>query len=340
MTEYDYWSSKIDSVITKLKGKKFAIYPYGEKGKFVKEYLERKYGIYPTYLIDNFKAQTEESYITLDELVNQKQNELLVLLSSDARLYYKEIRTELKKYILHRNIIDLYPRKILVKRKITDRIFQNVRRYMLYPHGKERFLQSLKNSPKTRILDVGCGNKSPQYVKYILNKVYYVGIDVGNYNQTEESKKSANEYHIVESKDFVKEIEKYKESFDAVISSHNIEHCDSPERVLIAMINALKKGGKMYISFPSEESQYFPEGRIGCLNFYDDGTHQRVPKWDEILSILKKRGLRILFKTKRNRPYFMRKIGKLNEGKSEELKTVLMGTWEYYGFESIIWCQK
>lgn len=114
---------------------------------------------------------------------------------------------------------------------------------LLYPHGRYLFLRSLKNSPNTRILDVGCGNRSPENVKSILDKVYYVGIDVGDYNQTSASKSCADEYHIVSGEEFACAIENYKDSFDAVISSHNIEHCEEPERVLRAMAASLKTGG-------------------------------------------------------------------------------------------------
>lgn len=168
-----------------------------------------------------------------------------------------------------------------------------------------------------------------------------MGIDVRDYNQTKETKEYADEYFLVKSELFAEKIEEYKEAFDVVISSHNLEHCDEPEKVLLAMIRALKKGGKLYLAFPSEESQYFLEGgRKGYLNFYDDSSHQNVPNWKKINAILKKEGMKIVFRTKNNRPFLMSMIGELNEEKSKELKTVLLGTWEYYGFESILWCKK
>ena len=106
------------------------------------------------------------------------------------------------------------------------------------------------------------------------------------------------------------------------------------------MIASLKGGGRIYMAFPSEESQYFPRGRRGCLNYYDDSSHNKVPNWAKINSILKEQKIEILFRTKNNRPFLMRKIGELNEEKSAQMKTVLEGTWEYYGFESIIWGKK
>ena len=337
MDENNYLIKKIDDLVPYITDKHFAIYPCGERGRFIKDYLENKYQLSADFLIDNYKARESKKYIRTDELKELGNRKLIIVIASDSKRYYKEIRKEIRKYVPHKNIIDLFPQEAMGTGSKTGRILWEK---LLYPHGKMSFLRSIKNSQKIKLLDVGCGNRSPQNVKAVLNKVYYVGIDVGDYNQTPDSKGFADEYHIVKAEEFAEEIEKYKNVFDVVLSSHNIEHCNEPERVLNAMISALKKGGKMYMAFPSEESQFFPGFRNGCLNFYDDSSHNKIPNWKKINSILSERNMKILYKAKRNQPYFMRKIGEFNEEKSAELKTVLIGTWEYYGFESIIWCKK
>lgn len=337
MNEISYIYRKIDSIIFKIKDKSFAIYPCGRIGELTNDYLKNKYQLSADFLIDNHKAKTNKEYISFNELEGLNCSKLVVLIACSSNLYYEEIQKEIGKYISDQNIVILCPHQKMRYNKIVDKI---VWERLLYPHGKNSFLRGIKNTPDTRVLDVGCGNKSPENIKKILSKVYYIGIDVGDYNQTENSKKCVEEYYIVKSKKFAEEIEKYKNSFDVVISSHNIEHCEEPKRVLLAMIDALKKGGRLYMSFPSEESQYFPKGRNGCLNFYDDCSHKKIPNWEEINLILIKRKMNIIFKTKNNQPYLMSKIGALNEIKSAELKTVLTGTWEYYGFESIIWAKK
>lgn len=335
MDKNNYLFGIIDGLVPYITGKHFVIYPCGERGSCIRDYLESKYHLSADFLIDNYKAQYSKKYIRTNELNVLEYNSLIIIIASDSKKYYKEIRKEIKKYVPYKNIIDLFPQE--PKRSVIGRVLWEK---ILYPYGKVSFLRSIKNSGKVKLLDVGCGNRSPQGVKAILNKIYYVGIDVGDYNQTLDSKGCADEYHIVKREEFAEEIEKYNNEFDVVLSSHNIEHCDEPERVLSAMISALKKGGKMYMAFPSEESQYFPGFRNGCLNFYDDSSHNKVPSWKKINSMLSERNMKILYKTKKNRPYFMRKIGEFNEEKSAELKSVLIGTWEYYGFESIIWCKK
>lgn len=323
----------IDMVVPDIQNKKLAVYPCGKRCDYVVDYLKNEYNLSVDLMIDNYKEHCIRTY----ELKHIDCNDYVFLIASDSSEYYKKIRKEIRKYVPENRVIDLFPVEPMKNRKRLNRFLRKV----LYPHGKEAFLHTVKNSPDTKILDVGCGNGSPQYVKMIINKGYYVGIDVGDYNQTKETKEYADEYFLVKSELFAEKIEEYKEVFDVVISSHNLEHCDEPEKVLLAMIRALKKGGKLYLSFPSEESQYFLEGgRKGCLNFYDDPSHQNVPNWKKINAILKKERMKIVFRTKNNRPFLMSMIGELNEEKSKECKTVLLGTWEYYGFESILWCKK
>lgn len=211
---------------------------------------------------------------------------------------------------------------------------------LMHPHGKGAFLMRMslkcKHIGRIRVLDVGCGNNSVESIKYWLPDCYYVGIDVDDYNLKQDLKNKMEEYHVVKPEDFSKEIEKFKNSIDVVISSHNIEHCNEPYEVLENMTASLKVGGGYFMAFPSEESINFPR-REGTLNFYDDETHQFVPRWEEIIYKLETCGINIWFSAKNYRPFLDRVRGMLNERSSARLKKRLAGTWAYYGFESIIW---
>ena len=68
---------------------------------------------------------------------------------------------------------------------------------------------------------------------------------------------------------FVESILSISIKFDAVISSHNLEHCNDRYGALNAILDKLKDGGKIYLSFPSGKTINFPK-RDGCLNYYDD----------------------------------------------------------------------
>jgi 2-polyprenyl-3-methyl-5-hydroxy-6-metoxy-1,4-benzoquinol methylase len=215
-------------------------------------------------------------------------------------------------------------------RKIRHRISAAISR-----HGYRAFAFSLVRG--ARLLDVGCGNDSPFRVKSQRADVYYIGLDVGDYNQTRPE--MANQYVVVSPAAFVAEIGKLAGSLDAVISSHNIEHCNDPQAVILAMASSLKPGGRIYMSFPCEQSVKFPNRR-GCLNFFDDPTHQQLPRFDEILSSLRAAGLHIAFAKRRYRPPMLWLLGALLEPVSRLRQRIAPGTWAYWGFESVIWATK
>lgn len=207
---------------------------------------------------------------------------------------------------------------------------------MARPNGKIDFILSL--NPDLKILDVGCGNNSPYIVKSILPKCHYTGVDIQEYNLT---KPNLSDNYILTTADlFSYSINKLEAKFDAVISSHNLEHCKDWESTLSAMISCLVPGGKIYIAFPSTESQYFPS-RHGTLNYFDDNTHiLNPPDFDLILKILTNSDCEVIFREKRYSPILFFLLGMILEPFSLFTKKVLKGTWEYYGFESILIARK
>lgn len=215
-------------------------------------------------------------------------------------------------------------------RQIRHRISATVSR-----HGFRAFTFSLAQG--ARLLDVGCGNNSSFRVKSQRPDVYYIGLDVGDYNQT--LPVLANQYIVVPAEAFVGEIVKLAGTLDAVISSHNIEHCDDPSAVIRAMTSAVKHGGRLYMSFPSEQSVNFPKRR-GCLNFFDDPTHKHLPRFGDIQVWLREAGFDIEFAEQRYRPPLLWLIGALLEPLSRLRGHVVPGTWGFYGFESVIWARK
>jgi SAM-dependent methyltransferase len=214
---------------------------------------------------------------------------------------------------------------------IKDLIIKKIR-----PNGKIDFVSSL--SSEALILDVGCGNNSPYRVKKILPQSVYTGIDVGDYNQTKHN--NADRYIIASPESFSFEISKFSNEFDAVISSHNLEHCDHRDETLEAMLGALKVGGKLFLSFPCEQSVLFPK-RGGTLNYFDDSTHKLTPpEFDSILLTLKKFEFDVVYSNKNYKPTLLWLIGLILEPVSRIKNRNLLGTWEYYGFESIIIAKK
>ena len=103
-----------------------------------------------------------------------------------------------------------------------------MKRRLLNQKYKPDFIVQLPHAAK--ILDVGCGNNSAQSTKKLRPDVYYVGLDVGDYNQADPPARHADEYVITSSGMFAAEIEKRPDSYAAVISSHNLEHCERPQQ--------------------------------------------------------------------------------------------------------------
>ena len=207
------------------------------------------------------------------------------------------------------------------------------------PHQKLCYIDSIVQNGK--LFDIGCGNNSPYIVKTIRPDIYYVGLDIGVYNQTHVPSQYANEFIITEASRFHEKIAEFPDTFDSVISTHNLEHCDDYEKVTLAMLRSLKKGGTIFISFPSEESIRFPHRR-GTLNFYDDSTHKNIIPYSSFISLLKQNGMNILFSRKRNRPFIPFIIGLLCEPFSRffDKPAPAGGTWALYGFETIVIAQK
>jgi len=205
----------------------------------------------------------------------------------------------------------------------------------LRPRGKLAFLKSLPAGAK--VLDVGCGNNSPRDAKILRPDLVYTGLDIGDYNQ-QDSIRYADAYIVVPPADFASSISAHEGRMDAVVSSHNLEHCDDPAAVLNAMVTALRPGGRMYLAFPCERSVRFPR-RKGSLNFFDDATHKQAPEWGRVLGTLRERGVTLTYACPRYRPRLLASVGLALEPLAWLLgRSMPAGsTWALYGFESVIW---
>jgi SAM-dependent methyltransferase len=193
-------------------------------------------------------------------------------------------------------------------------------------------------APNASILDVGCGNDSSYNIKSCFPNFRYTGIDIGDYNQTKP--RLADNYFITTAEDFAETISRLPVHFDAIISSHNLEHCNNREKTLHAMLKIIKPGGRLYLSFPCEESVGFPHRRR-TLNYFDDKTHKGLPpNFDDVISSIRDQGFEIEQSIRRYRPPVLSLIGLLQEPFACARNDILQGTWALYGFESIIWARR
>lgn len=206
----------------------------------------------------------------------------------------------------------------------------------LRPRGLRSFLSRSKKNSK--ILDVGCGNRSSIFIKSIIPSAEVFGIDIGDYNQSVESKKLYKHYITTPPEDFHSAIYNLKENFDMVISNHNIEHCNNPSGTFSAMIDGLAVGGDLFIATPSMRSVNFPS-RGGTLNFYDDSTHKSPIDLMEMFQSESHR-IECIYYSHSYQPFFWALVGMVNEYISKKKNENMLGTWDYFGFEQIIWIKK
>ena len=211
-------------------------------------------------------------------------------------------------------------------------------RCLLRPRGKHAFLRQLP--AHARILDVGCGNNSPFVVKTILPHCHYTGVDIGDHNQTKPN--VADEYLLTNPEDFARRISLFVACFDAVISAHNLEHCLDRVATLEAMLNSVKPGGLLYLSFPSEGSVHLPSRtKGGALNYFDDDTHLHAPPdYRQTIEKIEQAGFSIRFCAQEYRPFVLSLVGLVQEPLSRLRNRVMQGTWALYGFESIAWARR
>lgn len=218
--------------------------------------------------------------------------------------------------------------------KTRKRPFPRIFRF----RGGWSFVQRLPT--KARVLDVGCGNRSPEITKNLRPDLFYVGLDIDDYQQTDLSKRKADEYILTSSENFAETIVGLgRESFDAVISSHNLEHCADMFAVLDAMCLVLKPNGRLFLAFPTEASVSMPS-RHNTLNYFDDPTHRASPPgWLAVVEALRRNDVDISFASKQYKPALFWFIGLLFEPfvSRQGRQAPRGGTWAYYGFESIIW---
>lgn len=205
---------------------------------------------------------------------------------------------------------------------------------LLHPHGKAAFLLSLKDRPS--ILDVGCGNDAVVRIKDVVPDCRYVGVDIADYNLSPSARGRMDDYIKIPEERFAEGIAEIEEKFDGVTSWHNLEHCNDRDATLLAMMHVTQRGGRIFLSFPCEESTGFPT-RKGTLNYFDDATHKDLPpSFDHVIKTLKDGGFRIDFSRRRYQPLLSKVAGFLTEPLSRASGRISVGTWAFYGFETII----
>ena len=174
-------------------------------------------------------------------------------------------------------------------------------------HGVYGFLNKFSHQGST-VLDVGCGNDSAFQYKKAFPLIYYIGLDIQDYQNS--NKGYEDRLITCKPEDFSTQIRMLKD-IDIVISRHNLEHCNEPIKVVEAICDCLKPGGIIFFAFPNKNSVNLPSRRI-TLNYFDDLTHNPLPPdLPKIVKILEQKNLSVLKVLDPYQPTALRLLGAL-----------------------------
>ena len=209
----------------------------------------------------------------------------------------------------------------------------------LLPSKLVGFEKNIGNAAFT-LLDVGAGNHSATKIKKHFPQCRYFGIDiVKDYNNSEE------DFNLMEGfweKDLTKldfnDIPDH--FFDAILMTHIIEHLQNGDKVINALLPKLKKGGYIYIEYPSGNSVNFPSKK-GTLNFYDDPTHVRIYNTKELADLLEAQGMKVLQSGIRRdwRNILMMPV-KIIHNKIKYGYVMGSVYWDWFGFAEFVFAEK
>lgn len=88
-------------------GTSFVIYPFGERGLYVKQILKERYGLEPVAIVDNNLAGTN-GIISLDVFNEMKLDNIKVLLAHENPVTYAQVRQNLLKYVEIKDVVDIF----------------------------------------------------------------------------------------------------------------------------------------------------------------------------------------------------------------------------------------
>jgi SAM-dependent methyltransferase len=209
---------------------------------------------------------------------------------------------------------------------------------------KFRYVRGRLRLPEPHILDIGCGNGSPTVTKRWFPGCRYAGADIQRYNLSDADVAAIDEFYQV-SEDGTGYDAIPNASYDLVILNHVVEHMREPAPIVAQLCAKLRPGGYLWIAFPSERSLRLPHSVDETLNFYDDPTHIYLPKVEEIVGILRARGVTVLH-SGRSREGFWTSVADVVKLCKRVVRKVFTGRfsgrglWYVLGFEDHVLGQR
>jgi len=209
MDEYTF--KKLNQVIKQLisDGKrKFAIYPFGKRGLELKELLNTRYGIEECGIIDNELSKLNDNgmIISVEEIQNKLDDDVLILLASDNPDSYNIIREQIYRVLPFERVIDVLSRSL-----VHDPLMYNVQPEWQKPRIGTLEMAAreiIRNNVEGSLAEVGVfkGDFSKEIVKLLPNRKMYLFDTFEGFDERDIEK---NDQYII---DFQNDEETFKDT--------------------------------------------------------------------------------------------------------------------------------
>jgi SAM-dependent methyltransferase len=165
--------------------------------------------------------------------------------------------------------------------------WEEVVEFMQSTHPRTIFVKSLPRHGV--LLDIGAGDGSLQVLRQWLKPAR---LDLRFYAYAMEWAEAFSHYDRYEIGEWPNNKPVFDgERFDAILACHFIEHIPDPVEFLKWAASRLRRDGRLYIEWPSENSKDQPPRDsfraqgipIDTSNFYDDLTHKELPTRDSVI---------------------------------------------------------
>ncbi len=210
-------------------------------------------------------------------LCNGKDIIILETINKDdiIRLYRKMLNIDVSYLIVHDiNFCECENCKLRFYNPLItgdEKFYNSLQKFdWYYMDDKEEYRYAAKFiSPNDKVLEVGCGKGA--FARYLATKDY-IGLDISQNAKEMAAKNGVN----IENETIEDYALKHKEEFDVVVSFQVLEHVRDPKSFIEAKLYALKKGGRLIIAVPSEDS-FLKYVTNGILNM----PPHHVTRWSD-----------------------------------------------------------
>jgi SAM-dependent methyltransferase len=148
-----------------------------------------------------------------------------------------------------------------------------------------------------RILDAGVEPKGAMNARRLFTTCWFEGVNIADLPLDSPERRAFDRYHLVDLDQtdlgFIPD-----GGFDYIICSHTIEHLHDGIGLVARLCTKVQPGGRLYLEWPSFESQTFPIRGFG-LNFFDNPMHKQAFRLEAVASVVKESGLEISYAGRR-----------------------------------------